>query len=387
MSNLSTATTHHRIAIIGAGLSGLMLARVLHVNGIESVIYELDASASAHPQGGMLDIHEESGQAALRTAGLFDEFRTIIYPGGEAMRIFDKHATLCMEDEGFGMRPEVNRGSLRDILIRSLPAETIHWGSKISATRTLGDGRHEVTLADNTTFTTDLLVGGDGAWSKVRPLVSTATPIYSGIAFVEVHLLNADIRHPDAAALVGRGLMFALSEGKGIIFHRDADGRLHGYISIKTSADWDQDIDFTDTAKVKAILLEHFADWDKRLQGLITGADGALIPRAIYALPIGHRWDRIPGVTLLGDAAHLMSPFAGAGANLAMQDGVELGLAIAAHPHDIETALAIYEQALFPRSEEEAAMSAESLIISYRSDAPQGLVDLMTQYSAEAKLE
>ena len=220
----------------------------------------------------------------------------------------------------------------------------------------------------------------------MRPLVSDATPGYSGLSFVEAHLVDADTRHPASAALVGHGSMFALAEEKGFIAHRDGDGRLHIYIALKTPADWATSggIDFADTDRAKTSLLEHFADWDSQLQALIADADGALIPRPIHALPVGHRWGRTPGVTLLGDAAHLMSPFAGEGANLAMLDGAELAAAMAAHPDDTETALAAYEQALFPRSEAAAAESASNLVICFRPDAPQGLLDLMAQYRGEA---
>ncbi|UUV32428.1 FAD-dependent monooxygenase [Amycolatopsis roodepoortensis] len=375
-------TTHHPIAIIGAGLGGLTLARVLHVNGVEAAVFDLDASPSARTQGGMLDIHVESGQAALRAAGLHDEFRAIVHPGGEAVRILDRNAVVHYEesDEGDGGRPEVARGDLRDLLLGSLPEGTVRWGAKVTGAHALGGGRHEVGLADGTAFTTDLLIGADGAWSKVRPLVSAAEPAYEGVSFVEVHLNDAEHRHPASAALVGGGMFFALGAGKGFLAHHDTTGSLHVYVALKTAENWISTLDFTDTAAAKTAVLDHFDGWDAGLRKLITDADGELTPRPIHALPIGHRWDRVPGVTLLGDAAHLMSPFAGEGANLAMLDGAELGLALAANPGDVEAALSTYEADLFPRSEASAAESAESLALCFAEDSPKPLLDQFASY-------
>lgn len=373
------------ITIIGAGLGGLTLASVLHRHGIDTTLYELEASAAARHQGSVLDMHEESGQLALRKAGLFEAFRESIIPSGDEMRILDKTGTVRLQASGDDTRPEVERGTLRAILLQSLPAHFIHWDSKVTNAVKLEDGRHEVTLASGETFKTALLIGADGAWSKVRPLLSDAQPIYLDISFVEAQLLDADVRHPESAALVGHGSMFALSDEKGLITHRDGAGRINVYIALKTPEDWatSSGIDFRDTEAAKQHLLNYFPDWSEQLRALIAESDGDLLPRSIYTLPIGHRWERTPGVTLLGDAAHLMSPFAGEGANLAMLDGAELAEAILAHPDDLEMALASYEEASFPRSEAASAVSASNLVISFRSDAPQGMLDLMAHTHQE----
>ncbi|MGW2640417.1 FAD-dependent oxidoreductase [Streptomyces sp. NPDC001348] len=373
------STSHFPIAIIGAGLGGLTAARVLHVNGIESAIFELEASAAARTQGGMLDVHENNGQKALHAAGLHDDFLKIVHEGGQAMRLLGPDGTVHVaeEDDGTGGRPEVDRGDLRDLLLGSLPDGTIHWGRKVTGARALGDGRHEVTFADGSAVTTDLLIGADGAWSRIRPLVSSAWPAYTGISFVETDLFDADTRHPRSAAVIGGGFFIALGGERGVLAHRETDGSLHVYTALKADEGWLDTVDFTDQAAAKAAVLAHFDGWDEGLRGLVADAE-TIIPRRIHALPVGHRWDRVAGVTLLGDAAHLMSPFAGEGANLAMFDGAELALAIAAHPGDTEAALAAYEEALFPRSEASAAESAANLDTMFSEKGLEQMVAFFT---------
>lgn len=384
MTFLKGNTMHTSIAIIGAGLGGLMLARVLHVHGIAATVYEAEASAKARSQGGMLDIHDYNGQLALKAAGLYDTFRALIHEGGQATRMLGSQGEVLFEqaDDGTGGRPEVQRGELRRILLESLPEGTVRWGHKLTAVNTLDGGQHSLHFADGTTVTTGLLVGADGAWSKVRPLVSEAKPVYTGTSFVETYLYDSDNHHPASAVAVGGGALFALAPGKGILAHREPDGLLHTYVALSKPQEWFTGSDFSDAAALARVAAE-FDGWAPALTALITDGGTTPVLRALHTLPVEHRWQRVAGVTLLGDAAHLMAP-SGEGANLAMYDGAELALAIAAHPGDVEAALLVYETALFLRSAQASEESARLFAMCFGDEAPHSLLRFFNSFQ-EAK--
>lgn len=365
------------VTIIGAGLGGLTLARVLHVNGIPATVYDADASPQARTQGGQLDLHEHNGQAALEVAGLTEGFRAIINSGGAASRVMGHDGTVlaAAPDDGSMEKPEALRGEIRRILLESLPAGTVQWGKKLVSATRLGGGRHELSFADGSIAGTDVLVGADGTWSKVRALLSEEKPEYAGMSYVETYLHDVDQRHPTAAATVGEGALYALIPGKGFLAHREPDDVIHTYVVLSRPLEWFADIDFDDPATTRTRIAAEFDDWAPELTALITDGESPPILRSIHQLPDRHRWTRTPGVTLLGDAAHVTVP-GGEGANLAMLDAADLGQAIAGHPDGIEAAFAAYEQAMFPRAETEAIAAHDTIELIFGAGAPNTLANL-----------
>lgn len=363
------------ITIIGAGPGGLVLARVLHLHGIPVTVYEADTSSGARTQGGMLDIHDYNGQLALKAAGLFAEFRAIVHEGGEATRMVDPHGKVLLDqpDDGTGIRPEVLRGDLRRILLDALPEGTVKWGHKLASVRALGGGKHELTFANGVVVTTDLVVGADGAWSKIRPLVSDAKPEYVGTTYIETYLLDADTRHPTTAKLVGGGAFYAMTPGKGIVAHRETNGVLHTYVVLTKPKEWFDTLDFGDPKAVRARVAAELEGWSPEVLALINAGDTDPVPRPVHRLPATHRWSRVPGVTLIGDAAHLNPPD-GEGANLALFDGAELGKAIVANPNDLEAALAAFEGPMFERAAKHAPEAEETFELCFGETAPHGLL-------------
>ena len=171
------------IAIIGAGPAGMTLAHLLLKAGISAVIFEGEASPSVRGQGGTLDLHDDTGLRALKDIGLWDDFQKYARYDGEAMILADKNLKKYLYVDGATKessrgRPEIDREKLRKILWESLPEGTIRWESRLRSV----DEDLSLHFDHGIEKGFDLIVGADGAWSKVRPLVSKVQPFYAGIS-------------------------------------------------------------------------------------------------------------------------------------------------------------------------------------------------------------
>lgn len=366
---------HKKIAIIGGGPGGLTLTRILQMNHAEVKVYERDVNRQARVQGATLDLHEESGLKALEAAGLMDAFRANYRPGADRLRIVDKHGAILLDDHESsvdkGSRPEIDRGPLKEILLDSLQPDTVVWDSQFVSMQPQGDG-WQLSFKNGGTAYADIVIAADGANSKIRPYITPIQPFYSGVTIVEGAVYEAAIACPHVWALVKGGKVFALGDDKSLIASTKGDGSLAFYTGVNTDENWYQSsgINFSDKTQVLAWFKATFTGWDPIWLELFENANTNFIPRPQYCMPFDQTWEALPNLTMLGDAAHLMPPYAGEGVNMAMLDALELSQCLTGDNFpDVHAAIAAYEKQMRVRAGETARMTMESTNALHSPDA------------------
>ncbi len=370
------------IAIVGGGPGGLTLARLLQVKGVPITVYERDENEYVRVQGATLDLHEESGLKALAQAGLTEAFKTHYRPGADHMRIVDKKATIHMDeaitnDEEF-FRPEIDRGPLRQILLDSLLPGTVIWDSHFRSMVPEGMG-WRLQFYNGTTAYADVVIAADGAHSKIRPLITSIRPFYSGITIVEGVVYDSEQTVPAIHDLLQGGKIFALGDSKTLIVSSKGDGSMVFYTGCKTDEFWykTSGIDFTNTSEVTSWFKTEFSDWSPLWTELFEKAEPPFIPRPQYCMPTNQQWETLPNLTMIGDAAHLMPPYAGEGVNMAMLDALELAQALTDESfQNTEAAIAFYEENMCKRAGEVAHITLDQTESMHSSNGLNRMLDM-----------
>lgn len=373
-----------KVAIIGGGPAGCTLARLLLNSQIPVTIFEREPSPNFRTQGGTLDLHTLTGLKALKAAGLFDEFLKYARYDGEAMVVADKNLEIYIRTEGSSKetsrgKPEIDRLQLRQILLDSLPPDTIRWGCKFRSI----DRDLSLHFDHGIEKGYDFIVGADGAWSKMRPFLSQVQPMYSGAGGIELNVPDAEKRHPDLHKLVNRGSLFAYSDHKCIVSQQKSDGSITVHAWRKRlDENWEKNcgFDLSNPHEVKKSLLHDYEGWADPLVKFIKVAENESIwAISLFELPVGHKWDHRPGVTLIGDAAHLSSPFAGEGVNIAMEDALKLSQALIVAvktPSSLDSQITAFEQDMFIRGAAAAQISRDNLVdMLFTPGAPGSIID------------
>ena len=360
-----------QIAIVGGGPGGLVLARLLQLKGANVKVYERDFDKDSRVTGSPLDMHEGSGMAALRKADLVEAFIKNFRAGADKKRVVNESGEILLSDHdtkpgeeaksGY-FNPEIDRGPLRNMLLESLLPGTVVWDSHFISMEAQDNG-WLLHFKNSTSAYGDIVVAADGANSKIRPYITDIKAIYSGITMVEINIPDAEKAAPHLYALLNGGKIMAFGDGKCLLGGQKGVGGIGFYASFKPGENWaiDSGLDYSDRAQLLTWFKKEYAGWGSTWYELFENAATPVIPRPIYCMPLDQTWEALPNATMLGDAAHVMPPFAGEGANTAMRDALDLSECLTSDNYStLQEAISYYEAGMRKRASAATKQSLEN---------------------------
>jgi 2-polyprenyl-6-methoxyphenol hydroxylase-like FAD-dependent oxidoreductase len=381
--------TNKEVAIIGGGPGGITLARLLELKGVNVKVYERDLNKDARVQGSPLDMHEGSGYAALSKANLLDEFNRNVHVGADKRVVVNKRAEIVLSDheaktaednDNTASRPEISRGLLRQLLLESLQPGTIVWDSQFISMEKQNEG-WLLHFKNRSSAYADLVVAADGANSRIRPYITSVKAFYSGIIMLEINVNDAQKATPHIYALLNGGKVMAFGNGRNILGGQKENGGLGFYATFKADENWGRDsgLDYSDRKQLLAWFKKEYSDWSNIWYELFENAATPVIPRPIHCMPLDQTWETLPNLTMIGDAAHVMPPFAGEGANMAMLDALELSEYLTSDKYQtLQDALSCYEAAMRKRAAVAAKQSLENGERMHSKDALEKMLAIFS---------
>ncbi|QEM06519.1 FAD-dependent monooxygenase [Mucilaginibacter rubeus] len=377
-----------QVAIVGGGPAGLALARLLQLKGADVKVYERDIDRNVRVQGATLDLHEGTGLEALKRSGLLDKFYKYHRPVASKMLLVDRMLDIAFDDHNFATitaetRPEIDRAPLRDILLNSLRQDTVVWDSHFISMQRERKG-WRLFFKNGSNAYADLVIAADGANSKVRPYLSDVEPVYSGITLIEGNIYNAEKYTPKLFSFARGGKVMAFDDGQFVGYGTKADGSIMFVVNFKTPENWleQSGINFNNREEVFEWFKKDFASWSDEWHEFFTNDAVCFIPRPQYYFPLNQSWETDESLTLIGDAAHRMPPYAGEGANVALQDSFELAECLTGNQFtDIKEAIAHFEKEMVERG---AKATKDTLENSERMFSKTGLAQ-MTEFFNHVK--